>query len=747
MPQLPTAEQLGVVQPQPGSYVPRVGPEAAAPGEALTRVGTAVGNLGQTVLNVQDDMAYSQANSALWQGKVALDAKYKNDPDPATAPQRYQAELQGLADQAGSGIVQPRYRQQFNDMAQRFVIARGVESVQNASDAALTNQAVAKLGNSADAGVTAFANTDDAATHAGIAQAYNSQVDAMVKGRIIDATNGEKLKKEFVHRAAYAYIAAGKTPDEMLRRWNAFNGEEGGQTVATAAQPPAPGASDAYRQAIIQGESGGDVTRVNPKSGAAGRYQMLPSTAAQYGLTPADLTNPDPKVQAKVDAAWQKFTADNRAALTTSLGRIPTDAELSLAQQQGAAGAAALLNNPNSKAADLVGQKAVIDNGGSAGMTAASFAQHVMGYYGASNEGSTGGQTAPSDTMVTTPRPGSLAANLPADTYALMATGIQREINGQQAALDHQQVEAAKIQKQQADDAIVSYQHIMDMNSADSSQPPIDWSAVINDPRLAHDPTALPALHAYQKSLDHPTQNDTLDKQVTAQLYRGYLNGTATTKDFQEAFAPSDGSAPKISRPNLEFLMNLAKSGGDSVDAKNTNALKDAFIKNNDYRITHDPSGMAIDLPAAHDADYRFLTDFDAAWQAKVKAGENPRSLIDPKSPDYFGSPANMKNYVKTAEEWLAEEQKAQEAANPSGPGFFGKIANALSAIGGGGSAKSTAPQIPSDLPQGTIYAGKTKDGRDAYRLPDGSLKAVGATPAPVQPAQADAAPVVPSGE
>ena len=68
---------------------------------------------------------------------------------------------------------------------------------------------------------------------------------------------------------------------------------------------------------------------------------------------------------------------------------------------------------------------------------------------------------------------------------------------------------------------------------------------------------------AFQRSLDHPPTDEALDKQTTAQLYRGYLNGTATTKDFQNAFAPPDGSPGKISKANLDFLMGTAKKGGD----------------------------------------------------------------------------------------------------------------------------------------------------------------------------------------
>lgn len=756
MPKLPTDQDLGVVPADASGRIASVS-NAGAAGEATAQLGANVVQFGSTILDVHDENAQAAADSAIWRGKVALDQKYRNDPDPATAPQRYNDELTNLVSQSAGGIIQPRIKTQFMDMANRYVVARGVEMIQNQSDTALTNQAVAKLSDDGDAGVTAFAHSTDPRDQFGITQAYYGQVDAMVKARTLDATVGERLKKDFIHRAIYSNIANAGTPDEMIKRWNGFNGVDTPDATKPAdATPPAPGASDSYKAAILGGESAANVSAVNPKTGAAGRYQMLPSTAAQYGLTPADLTNPDPKVQALVDVAFQKFTADNTKTLTTSLGRPPTAAELTLAHQQGAQGAAALLANPDAKAVDIVGQKAVLDNGGEPSMTAQDFSQHVMGYYGAS--GAPGSSAAPANentpaepTMATEPAPGSMASKVPADVYDTMAAGIQTELNRAQAQIDHKQAVDEKIRQQATDAAITGYQQQMVAHAADPTQPDIDMVKVSQDPRLKGDKTALPSLIAFQRSLDKPPTDDTLDKTTTAQLYRGILNGTVKAKDVQDAFAPPDNSPGKISKANLDFLQGALKNGGDTVDAKNTNALKSAFLKNSDYAITHDPSGLTINLPAAHDADYRFLTDFSATWDAKVKAGEDPKGLITPGSKDYFGTLANMSKYVKTADQWLAEAQAAQDAANPPQPGWLERTWNSLT---GGG---APAPEIPADLPKGTVAAGTTKDGRPAFKLPNGKLVAVGAAPAApaasaavIAPAPVTAAtipPTVPSGE
>lgn len=124
-------------------------------------------------------------------------------------------------------------------------------------------------------------------------------------------------------------------------------------------------------------ESRGNPRAQNPNSSAAGLFQFIDSTAAQYGLSdPFDPT-------ASADAA-ARLARDNAAQLRRALGREPTAAELYLAHQQGGGGASALLSNPNAKAADIVGLDAVRLNGGRPDMTAGEFASLWISKYEAS---------------------------------------------------------------------------------------------------------------------------------------------------------------------------------------------------------------------------------------------------------------------------------------------------------------------------------------------------------------------------
>lgn len=125
--------------------------------------------------------------------------------------------------------------------------------------------------------------------------------------------------------------------------------------------------SPSYLKRIAQLESGGDPLAMNPNSTAKGLYQFTDPVAAEYGLS--DPTDPE----AATDAV-KTLTSDNYKSLKASLGRPPTEAELYLAHQQGAAGAAKLLKNPDKTAADVVGLKQVKNNGGDPSMTAGDFA-------------------------------------------------------------------------------------------------------------------------------------------------------------------------------------------------------------------------------------------------------------------------------------------------------------------------------------------------------------------------------------
>lgn len=117
---------------------------------------------------------------------------------------------------------------------------------------------------------------------------------------------------------------------------------------------------------IAQIESGMNPKAKNPNSSASGLFQFINGTAKEYGVNPMD-----PK---SATEGFARLYKDNREILRKKLGRAPTNAEMYLAHQQGAGGAARLLSSPNALASDVVGDEAVKLNGGTEDMSAAEFA-------------------------------------------------------------------------------------------------------------------------------------------------------------------------------------------------------------------------------------------------------------------------------------------------------------------------------------------------------------------------------------
>lgn len=109
-------------------------------------------------------------------------------------------------------------------------------------------------------------------------------------------------------------------------------------------------------------------TAQNPHSSAGGLFQFIDSTWASYGQ---GKNRKD--AYANADAGM-RFLRDNANILKRRLGREPTGGELYLAHQQGAGGALKILSNPNGRAVDIVGGKAVRLNAGNDSMTGQQFA-------------------------------------------------------------------------------------------------------------------------------------------------------------------------------------------------------------------------------------------------------------------------------------------------------------------------------------------------------------------------------------
>lgn len=124
-------------------------------------------------------------------------------------------------------------------------------------------------------------------------------------------------------------------------------------------------------------ESGFNPNAKAKTSTAKGVFQFLDSTASRYGIKGRQY---DPA--ANIDAGMRLFR-DNIASFRKRFGRNPNAGEIYLMHQQGEAGAAALLVNPNANVIDVLSRfksknynpvAVVTQNGGNVKMTAGQFA-------------------------------------------------------------------------------------------------------------------------------------------------------------------------------------------------------------------------------------------------------------------------------------------------------------------------------------------------------------------------------------
>lgn len=498
----------------------------------------------------------------------------------------------------------------------------------------------------------------------------------------------------------------------------------------------------AYRLALVRTELGAGQN--DPNNPHQGPVQADDAWWARFGAG-GDRNNINDAM-----AALDRETAVNKPLLEKALGRPVTDADLYLAHQQGEAGAEALLKNPDAPASQSVPLANIESNipkdaqgnpvADANSITGAQFAALwskgftvPAGIAGAPSQASQQAQEA--------------AAVLNPENRQALAKSILQALNAQDSAAREQtnfaQAQAAKAAKDQYDAGLTQAKDIIAANWADPGKnPPLDIAKFSQTPFGKQHPEAVTDLINYSKNL---TNKPTDDKAATAQLYRAWLNGTAGVDDFQNAYAPKDGSPGSISHDSLDWLVGLTK-GKNDPDAEATKGLKDTFLKNTlkDYFA----AGEAL----KPDSEQRFNVDFETKWGQFVAAGKDPRALVTPGNPDYFGTPANLANYSQTAADQLQEEQDANS------PSLLSRIGTAVGDFFGGGNVSRET--LPAGLPEGSTYAGTSKtDGAPLYRLPKsagGGLVRVGnrraaqpapaATPAPAE-APVEAGPAVPTGQ
>lgn len=400
MPKLPTAEEVFGMRQIPQAQRNIIGYDTSAISQANIRAGQTIENVGQGMvkfgLNQLDEKERQQekelrdrdraearlerenakfdsilearARSDYLLESIALKEQIRSDPnfDMKSGLEKFSKIKQNYAGMfktlEGSAAFDVFDANTVADL--RYDLGGIVLQRQQNAFLADTDSQIEKL-------ATAMSQSKDQNEIAQMAQTMRGLIKSK---RAIPGINEEELAKQ----------DRGVTKQTAIASYYAMTDEEkgrllfgGGDEYYDSEKPSGADYTTIVRS--IESAGSGDLNAKNPNSSAKGRYQWTDATAKQYGLLGKGFDYRGN--EEKEEAAFKRFTEDNRVALNASLGRNPTDAELYLAHQQGANGAAALLSDPDAKAVDVVGRDAVINNGGNEDMTAGEFANKWISKY------------------------------------------------------------------------------------------------------------------------------------------------------------------------------------------------------------------------------------------------------------------------------------------------------------------------------------------------------------------------------
>lgn len=615
-------------------------------GDQLARGLSQVAQGAGQAIDAQNAQSAAYGQAQFLSAKLALDAKYANDPDPSTVPQRYAADLQNAAQAAGSNIVGAPAQAQFQMGLQR-IKSYAVDSIQrqarSQSISADRGWLDAFLNDPSSGIVSQYAASPDPTAGATFLQSGQQAIQAVQAKGSISPDEASTLSRGLATSAATARLTlmAKNNPVATLAMINSSlkpgatptapqsNDPLAGPIAAASSQT---GVSPDYLSRVAQLESNGDTGAINPTTGAAGAFQFTPPVAAHYGIDPND------PGQAAAGAA--RLAVDNRAALIKSLGRAPSDAELYLSHLQGAGGAAALLTNPTANAVSALtpiygnaatAQQAIVNNGGTADMTAGQYTDLINAKYAAA---------APTGPIPTTP------AAHPDSPYAETKTWldlvpINKRIEiGNAASADTNRLIALN-QKQ-----------ITDASNQAESQVIADATGVGTNPNVSAAQIADP--NGPYKALLPDAKLRMIDFISRTAAATAGNNDTKTygplfTSNLARVYLP-DGDPNKLNDPSslvTQIGNGLTVDGftrlKSEIDARGTpdgvaeSTMKQAFLADAKSQISGENELLRMRDPKGADLYLKFLAQALPAYDAGRKAGKSPAQLLGPDSPDYIG--------------------------------------------------------------------------------------------------------------
>lgn len=368
-------------------------------------------------------------------------------------------------------------------------------------------------------------------------------------------------------------------------------------------------------------------------TGARGRFQFIPTTARQYGLD-------DPEDVDKAANAAARLQVDNRKALTAALGRPASEDEVYLAHQQGAGGAAALIQNPNlpattarALASDRNGN-AVTVNGGKSGQTAAEFVSMWRDKFNAAGPPPGATNDAPDHTM----------------DRAMAFSNLTRqykngELNDKQfeiAISRLQQLQAldSKIKADAAEQAFNEY-----IPALLKSPETFSRNSMLDDNRLTgmQKNTLDTILQRKLKGdIDKPTE---VSQAKRTQLLDGIRDGTITSNAqlLQEvAHGGLSASDYNFTKQALDFSQT---DNGKSLNAQ----TKDTYKAAETFISTSLTIGLQNPAREMDFQKYKFWADNQI--EAAKREGKPLAPLFDPNSPQYLAKPETVAQFKSSMDD------------------------------------------------------------------------------------------------
>jgi hypothetical protein len=417
---------------------------------------------------------------------------------------------------------------------------------------------------------------------------------------------------------------------------------------------------------------------------AKGLGQFTKSTWAKFGQgSPFDPT--------ESIAATQRYAAFNAPILQQGIGHAPTDAELYLAHQQGVGGAIKLLNNPNVRAGNLVGDAAIRENGGDPDAPASAFTSMWTAKFGGSGVPTVtpgGGQTmtmpavasgastpipsaqpTPSTPIPsaqpapTSPAPPAAPQPMPTTPLptapspeAILARGVQavqanpdltskqqegaiRILQQNYAAAQIANEANAAAQKKQVEQAANEYLTGMMQGQVG----PDVISKIADDPRLAGDwntKKALWDLAIKSASGDNGSLGTGFDQAYKRILAKPGDPSQITSVDQILAMGlPDENGAVQLSHAGVQRAMQIYNESRKSADARGLQVTKQAAVDSAkrylDFSV-NDGFIKRADVKGEDIFDRQFMPQFEASYDKWVSEKNDPYKfpLFDTKNMD-----------------------------------------------------------------------------------------------------------------